>query len=90
MPNTASGERFIPWLGKHAIAAFVYGLIILMLLIGATQLLGNTQATSLKYLKAIACELGIPVVNGARPPELLVQCWRDEGLRPPTYFTEGT
>lgn len=73
-------------LAFDVVRAFVYGIVILVILLGATALIGNTQE---KLLSAIGCELGVPAINGIRDPIVLKACWTDEGLSPPAYFSEG-
>ena len=74
-------ESLLETLWRDCIRAFVYGLVVILMLVGATKLLGDQQAQSVKYLKAIACELALPLE--ARTPDNVAQCFRAEGLSPP-------
>lgn len=46
----------------------------------------TAREATVHLLRAVGCELGVPVVNGVRSPVLLRACWTDEGLQPPVYF----
>lgn len=77
-------EGFGWYLLRHAIAALVYGVIILMLLMGATQVLGNTQQETLKVQRSVACVLALPVnPDEGRDLEDVADCFYREGLEPP-------
>lgn len=73
---------------RHAIAAFVYGLVILMMLMAATVILGNTQHETLKVQRSVACVLALPVnPDEGRDLAEVADCFYREGLEPPQAVT---
>lgn len=70
---------------RHAFTALIYGVVITGLLIVATFALGNQQSKAVKYQKAIACELAVPISTEGRDPTLVAECFLSEGLAPPEF-----
>lgn len=74
-------------LAFDAIRATVYGVVIIMLLIGATILYGNREADTLEDInngtKATVCVLALPVdpVSGRNQADVR-NCLIESGLRP--------
>jgi hypothetical protein len=79
-------REFFAILAADSVRAAVYGLVIILLLIGATALLGTTSQEGVKYQKAIACELAVPSnpITG-RDPAVVAECFINEGLVPPRF-----
>jgi hypothetical protein len=79
-------KGFLFKLGQDAVRATLYGVIILVLLIGASKITGDMQAEAVKYQKAVACELAIPSdPDTGRDPLLVSDCFVAEGLQPPRF-----
>lgn len=84
-----------PWLRTLSVA-FITTIFGILLFVGVLQIAYGgqarrqqaTQEQIVSLQKAIGCELGVPVSNGARDPVLLASCWTNEGLTPPTFLQE--
>lgn len=65
------------------IIGFTQAVVLILLLMALTFALGNQQAVSAQYQRAIACELGLPSdPDTGRDPVLVDKCFTDAGLEP--------
>jgi hypothetical protein len=77
-------------LGKEllfgAIKTVVYSIIVIMVILGATAILGNQQQEALDDInagtRATVCVLSLPVDDGGRNQALVRQCLIDAGIKP--------
>lgn len=72
---------------RHALTAAVYGIVISIILVLLTFALGNQQSVAVKYQKAVACELAVPIGPDGRDPALVAECFTNEGLIPPEFVS---
>jgi hypothetical protein len=59
--------------------------VFVALALTLTLAMGNTQATQVKYSRATACELAIPVTSHGRDPALVSECFVQQGLPAPDF-----
>lgn len=79
MKNTALKDGIVQGLTQ--------GIILMVLLVGATFLFGNQQQVAVNYAKAQACELAVPITSEGRDPGLVAKCFTDVGLQAPHFVT---
>lgn len=86
MPDGIGRPGFLRTLVRDSVRALVWGLVIIVLLVGATKALGDQQALGVRYQKAIACELAIPSSpTTGRNPVLVAECFSIQGLPAPEF-----
>lgn len=54
---------------------------------GSTARREQAEQLSSHLLKAIGCELVVPITENGRDPVQVAGCWTAEGLTPPAFIT---
>lgn len=69
------------------VQSVVYAVVLIALLIVATAATGGfaRESEAVKYQRAIACELAVPVTDSGRDPALVSYCFTVQGLPAPTF-----
>ena len=79
---------FVKFVAAGIIVSLVVVVILAVAFSGSSRQQQETLDQQAALLSAIGCELGVPAIDGVRDPQLLRNCWTDEGLIPPAYFEE--